>query len=72
MPATAVRPPRINITNVPWMRPGMGLEGAYKSGYRHGYEGYNTTAICSLTHNTDERREWMKGYYEGATDKAGE
>jgi len=69
--ATTGRPPRINITNVPRMKIGMGNADAYTNGYRHGYEGLNTLNICCLTRGTDERNEWMRGYFDGASDRDG-
>jgi ribosome modulation factor len=65
---TQKKPPRLDISNVPRMKLGMGDKAAYLSGYRHGYEGLNTLHICSLTKGTTERAEWMKGYYEGQCD----
>ncbi len=69
MATATAKPARMDITkNIPWMRIGMGDEAAYKSGYRHGYEGVNTSHICCLTLGTSERNEWFRGYFDGAGD----
>lgn len=66
------RPPRFDLNFIPRMKIGMGKSDAYMNGYRHGYEGVNSQHICCLTRGTDERHEWMRGYYEGATDRGGD
>ena len=70
---TTKKPPRMDITKgIPPMVVGMSADGAYKNGYRHGYEGYNTPHICSLTKGTPERNAWFHGYYDGLGDAGGD
>jgi hypothetical protein len=71
MTATTPKPPRVNLTNVPRMVRGMGKEAAYLNGYRHGYERVNTIHSCTLERGTEERNEWMRGYFDASSDKDG-
>lgn len=61
-------PPRVDIENVPVCTPGMGVELAYRNGYKHGYQGVVTRGICTLVINTEEYLAWHKGYTEGEQD----
>jgi len=52
-------------TNVPFCQPGMGVQAAYANGYKHGAEGVVTRGICTLIRDTDEWKEWQRGYTNG-------
>lgn len=66
---TTARPPRVDIRLVPYMRVGMDPGDAYRNGYRHGYEGVVTSHVCTLVVGSVERREWMRGYLDGSSDR---
>jgi ribosome modulation factor len=65
------RLPRINLNLVPRMRDGMGLDAAYKHGYRTGYDGVNRKGTCTLTNNGDEHKSWLRGFNDGENDRLG-
>lgn len=67
-----LQPARKVIPGTPWLGPGMGVEAAALSGYRHGYEQHNSTDICTLTEGTQERQEWLLGYFRGERDRFAE
>jgi ribosome modulation factor len=62
------KPPRYNIDNTAWLGAHMTKEEAFLSGYKHGYEGWNSPHICPLTRGSEEQAEWIRGYKEGTAD----